>query len=394
MRNDEGEGGEGEPLGGREAFGAVLPRSVQPDSVQSGVLECAALVAGTPVSVRLGWQAWGQLNAAHDNAVLVCHYYTGTMRAAGCSPDGTPGWWSALIGPGKAVDTDQFFVVCMNTLSNVQTHEDAVITTGPDTLHPDGTPWGERFPAWEFADLHALQLNLMHALAVPRWHAVIGPSFGGMQALQWAARTPELAVRVAAVAASPQSGVTLRGVFGPLMREVTPTGGIDAALRLISFFGLGADGLHHLFGHTDFDAYLRSRAQTASLPHILDIARVVQTHRMPGQAQDLFARWQESGLRLLTVNISGDQFFPAAEMRTFAGASHIAGVAHQHLEYASACGHLGCVQDTLPFAAALRDLLHDQASGLAPAHSALADRGQESVAELLTKRWTDLDSAL
>jgi homoserine O-acetyltransferase len=184
-----------------------------------------------------------------------------------------------------------------------------------------------------------------------------------MQALQWAARTPELAQRVAVVAASPQSGVALRGVFGPLMREIVPTGGLDAALRLISFFGLGADGLHHLFAHTDFDAYLRTRAQTASLPHILDIARVVQTHGLPEQTQDLFARWKNSGLRLLTVNISGDQFFPAAEMRTFAQTSQAAEVSHRHLEYPSACGHLGCVQDTLPFADALRELLHDQTSG-------------------------------
>ncbi|MFB9991497.1 alpha/beta fold hydrolase [Deinococcus oregonensis] len=373
MRKDEGEAGEG---------GA---------DVQSGVLETVALIAGTEapaVAVRLGWQAWGQLNAARDNAVLVCHYYTGTMRAAGRSPDGTPGWWSALIGPGEAVDTNRFFVICMNTLSNVQAHEDAVITTGPETLHPDGTRWGERFPAWDFADLHALQLDLMHTLGVPRWHAVIGPSFGGMQALQWAARTPELAVRVAAVAASPQAGVALRGVFGPLMRELAPTGGLDAALRLISFFGLGADGLHHLFQHTDFDAYLRSRAQTASLSHILDLARVVQTHQIRGQSQDLFARWQESGLRVLTVNISGDQFFPAAEMRTFAQASQSAGVAHHHLEYASACGHLGCVQETLPFAAALRGLLHDQA--FSPAHAASTGTDQEPLA----KRWTDLDSVL
>ncbi|MDB5044921.1 MAG: Homoserine O-acetyltransferase [Deinococcus sp.] len=328
-----------------------------------GVLDTVARLAGTEVPVRLGWQAWGQLNAAHDNAVLVCHYYTGTMRAAGRHTDGTLGWWSDLIGPGKAVDTEQFFVVCMNTLSNVQAHEDALITTGPDTLHPDGTRWGERFPAWDFSDLHALQLELMQTLSVPHWHAVIGPSFGGMQALQWAARTPELARRVAAVAASPHSGVALQGVFGPLMRAVVPTGGLDAALRLISFFGLGTDGLHHLFQQTDFNAYLRSRAVTASLPHILDIARVVQTHQLTGLAHspELFARWQGAGLRLLTVNISGDQFFPAAEMRTFAQTSRASGVAHHHLEYPSAYGHLGCVQDTQPFAAALSDLLHDRA---------------------------------
>ncbi|MFD1730753.1 hypothetical protein ACFSC4_06195 [Deinococcus malanensis] len=157
------------------------------------VLNTEALLGGVRVRVRLGAQSWGTLSSARDNAVLVCHYYTGTMRAAGRNPDGTPAWWDALIGPGKAIDTDRFFVVCMNTPSNAQCLDSGMVTTGPDTLHPDGRLWGSRFPAWDFGDLHALQLDLMHQLGVPRWHAVVGPSLGGIQALHWAARTPELA---------------------------------------------------------------------------------------------------------------------------------------------------------------------------------------------------------
>ncbi|EYB67929.1 homoserine O-acetyltransferase [Deinococcus phoenicis] len=328
-------------------------------------------LAGVTVPVRLGVQTWGRLNGARDNAVLVCHYYTGTARAAGVAADGTPGWWAALIGPGRAVDTDRFFVVAMNTLSNVQARDPQVVTTGPDTPHPDGDPWGERFPAWDFADLHALQLALLRHLGAERWHAVLGPSFGAMQALQWAARTPDLAPRVAAVATSPGAGPVLRGAFGPLLRDVALTGGLSGALRLISLFGLGADGLEHTFRDADFGAYLRSRAATASLAHILDIGRVVETHDLcaaqphPEQARagqpraELFARWRDVGLRLLTVNIRGDQFFPAAEMRAFAGASQAAGAAHTHLEYDSVHGHLACVADTAPFAGLLRALLDD-----------------------------------
>ncbi|BDP42057.1 hypothetical protein DAETH_20260 [Deinococcus aetherius] len=120
--------------------------------------------------------------------------------------DGVPGWWDSLIGPGRAVDTDRFFVVAMNTLSNVQVLDPRVVTTGPDTEHPQGGAWGGRFPAWTFADLHALQLALLRRLGAENWQAVVGPSLGGMQALQWAARSPDLAPRVAAVATSPCAG--------------------------------------------------------------------------------------------------------------------------------------------------------------------------------------------
>lgn len=325
----------------------------------SFVLESGALLPGVPV--RLGAQSWGELNAARDNAVLVCHYYTGTMQAAGRNSDGTPGWWEALIGPGKVVDTSRFFVICMNSFSNVQARDGLVITTGPDSTAPDGQAWGERFPAWSFAELHAAQLALMHALKLPRWHAVIGPSFGGMQALQWAARTPELAPRVAAIATSPQAGPVLREVFAPTLRDVAQNSGLEGTLRLISYFGMGSDGLEGLFREASFAAYLRIRSGTASLAHILDIGRVVATHDLGAvtSQSELFSRWVESGLRLLTANIQGDQFFPAAEMRAFAQDSRAAGVQHQHVEFSSPSGHLGCVLDTRKFAPALSALLTD-----------------------------------
>lgn len=323
------------------------------------VLEREVNLAGVPVQVRLGAQSWGELNRERDNAVLVCHYYTGTMRAAGKNPDGTPAWWAPLIGPGQAIDTDKYFVVCMNTPSNVQANDPQVVTTGPDSLAPDGQPWGERFPAWTFLDLHALQLELMNELNIPRWHAVLGPSLGGMQALHWAALTPELAPRVAAVVTSYKAGPVLREMFSPMLRDMAQAGGLEGALRLISFFGFGADGIEALFREASFSAYLRARLSTASLPHILDIGRLVASYDLGvvGRQDELFGRWRASGLNLLTVNVLGDQFFPAAEMRTFAGASRAAGVNHEHLEFASDRGHLACLLETERFAGALRTLL-------------------------------------
>ncbi|UBV41634.1 alpha/beta fold hydrolase [Deinococcus taeanensis] len=323
-------------------------------------------IQGVAVPLRLGGQAWGELNAARDNAVLVCHHYTGTMRAAGRNPDGTPGWWDTLIGPGRALDTDRYHVVCLNTLGNVQVQDPAVVTTGPATPHPDGRPWGERFPAWTMADLHAAQRGLLRALGAPHWHAVTGPSFGGMQALQWAARTPALAPRVAAIVSSPVAGPVLRGVFGPVLRSAASAGGASAlheTLRVITFFGLGADGLEATFRRDDLDAYLRTRTVNADLAHVLEIGRAVQTHDItaicpPGA---LHQQWREHGTRLLSVNVRGDQFFPAAEMRDFAAQAQAAGVTFNHLEFDSPRGHLGGLADTDAFEAPLRALLESDA---------------------------------
>ncbi len=321
-----------------------------------------ALGGASPVPVRLGVETWGALSGARDNAVLVCHYYTGTMHAAGRysgSALETPGWWDALIGPGRAIDTDRFFVVCMNTPSNVQARDPRVVTVGPDTPGPNGERWGERFPAWGFADLFELQRELMVRLGIPRWHAVAGPSLGGIQALHWAARAPDLAPRVAVIAASPHAGPVLRDTFGPLLRGVAASGRVVEALRLISFFGLGADGVRAWFSREDFGQYLRSRSGYASLAHVLDIARAVATHDLAQVAppEELFARWRAADLRLLSVNVRGDQFFPVGDMRAFAAAGQAAGVQHTHEEFDSEIGHLACVFEPERFAGALRALV-------------------------------------
>ncbi|MGM9323108.1 alpha/beta fold hydrolase, partial [Deinococcus aquaticus] len=138
-----------------------------------------------------------------------------------------------------------------------------------------------------------------------------------------------------------------------------PDAALRETLRLITFFGLGADGMDLLFRGEDVNAYLRTRTATADLRHVLDIGRAVQTHDLLEVAplDDLCRRWREHGTRLLSVNVRGDQFFPAAEMRDFAAQTRAAGVAHTHLEFDSPRGHLGGLTDTAAFEDALRDLL-------------------------------------
>ena len=138
--------------------------------------------------VVLAYETWGTLNEDASNAILVCHALTGDSHAAGPLAPGhpTPGWWDTLIGPGKAIDTDRWFVVCVNVLGGCQG------STGPASPHPvDGKPYGSRFPVVTVRDWVRLQAMVGTHLGVHTWHSVIGGSMGGMMVLEWALMFPE-----------------------------------------------------------------------------------------------------------------------------------------------------------------------------------------------------------
>ncbi|MDR6612480.1 MULTISPECIES: homoserine O-acetyltransferase [unclassified Leifsonia] len=151
--------------------------------------------------VRVAYETWGTLSPERDNAVLVLHALTGDSHAVGPAGRGhrTPGWWQGIIGPGKAIDTDRWFVVAPNMLGGCQG------TTGPASLAPDGAEWGARFPFTTIRDQVAAQAALADAIGLDRWAAVIGGSMGGMQALEWAVMFPERVERLAVIAAPPYS---------------------------------------------------------------------------------------------------------------------------------------------------------------------------------------------
>jgi len=151
--------------------------------------------------VRIAYETWGELSEARDNAVLVLHALTGDAHAVGPAGPGqrTAGWWQGIIGPGKAIDTDRWFVVVPNMLGGCQG------TTGPASLAPDGAEWGSRFPFTTIRDQVVAQAQLADALRLDRWAAVVGGSMGGMQALEWAVTFPERVERLAVIAAPPSS---------------------------------------------------------------------------------------------------------------------------------------------------------------------------------------------
>jgi homoserine O-acetyltransferase/O-succinyltransferase len=148
--------------------------------------------------VQVAYETWGTLNSARDNAVLVEHALTGDSHVSGPAGPGhpTPGWWDGLIGPGRPLDTDRWFVVASNVLGGCQG------TTGPSSAAPDGSPWGSRFPFVTIRDQVAVEARLADALGVAAWASVIGGSMGGMRSLEWAVTYPDRVVAAIVLAST------------------------------------------------------------------------------------------------------------------------------------------------------------------------------------------------
>ena len=138
-------------------------------------------------NVTVAYETWGTLNAEGTNAVYIAHALTGDSHVAGPAGVGhkTGGWWDALVGQGKAIDTDEWFVVCANILGGCQG------TTGPASLAPDGKPWGSRFPTVTIEDMVEVELRFTNAIGIKRWALMLGPSLGGMRVLDWMIRYPD-----------------------------------------------------------------------------------------------------------------------------------------------------------------------------------------------------------
>jgi homoserine O-acetyltransferase len=148
--------------------------------------------------VEVAYETYGTLSQARDNAVVVCHALTGDAHAAGHHGDERRrGWWDNIIGPGRPLDTDRFFVICANLLGGCQG------TTGPSSTDPrTGRPYGLDFPLLSVSDFVTTHRRLVAHLGITRLHAVVGGSLGGMQALSWALEAPEQVESAVIVATS------------------------------------------------------------------------------------------------------------------------------------------------------------------------------------------------
>ncbi|NOX25652.1 MAG: homoserine O-acetyltransferase [Deltaproteobacteria bacterium] len=138
--------------------------------------------------VTIAYETYGELDSGKNNAVLVCHALSGDAHAAGFHAGANkPGWWEIMIGPGKAIDTNKYFVICTNILGG------CMGTTGPASINKKtGKPYGLRFPVITIGDMVNAQKALLDSLAITRLLTVIGGSIGGMQALEWSVRYPQM----------------------------------------------------------------------------------------------------------------------------------------------------------------------------------------------------------
>jgi len=161
-----------------------------------------------PLALELGgklslltvrYETYGTLNAAADNAVLICHALSGDSHVARHNSEDTPGWWDIVVGPGRPIDTEKYFVVCPNVLGGCRG------SSGPNSLNPEnGEPYGSDFPEITIFDMVEAQRRLIDHLGITRLHAVVGGSMGGQMVLCWAVEHPEMVGAGVALATAPR----------------------------------------------------------------------------------------------------------------------------------------------------------------------------------------------
>ena len=357
-------------------------------------------LSGQSFDVTIGYETYGELNAARDNAILLCHYWTGTSHAAGryTSADPAPGWWDALVGPGKPIDTARYFVICSDTLANVQAHDPNVISTGPASIDPvSGQPYGSRYPVVTFRDMVHVQHALLTHLGISKLHAVGGPSGGGMQALEWAVTYPDFATRIFGVCTFPRSSAWFTMAVYRLCRALItadpdwhggdyyhtpgPQTGFRQALALITLLAqtparINATALASpagwelppdpptlsdpdgLFAHEhDMAAFITGRAATADANAFLAIARAATLHDV-GWRRGGFARALATvRARTLLIACEQDLFFPPMDSAAAIEAIRAGGGAAELYPFSSDFGHFGCLFDTGKFADRLGDFI-------------------------------------
>ncbi|WP_436699540.1 homoserine O-acetyltransferase MetX [Nocardioides sp. BYT-33-1] len=314
--------------------------------------------------VEVAYETYGELNAARDNAVMVCHALTGDAHAAGLHLGAKRrGWWDNLIGPGKAVDTDRFFVVSANLLGGCSG------TTGPSSIDPaTGRAYGPDFPALDMADFVAAHRRLLDHLGVGRLHAAVGGSMGGMQILEWALREPDRIDRAVLVAASSRlttENIAFSSVARAAIMEdpdfhggryaehgVTPRHGLKIARMMAHITYVSDISLETKFGHrrdttgldrrlgTDFEVEHYLQHQGESFLDRFDALSYLHLTR-PMDYFDPFGTHPDAvpSTRFRLVSFDSDWRFPTAHSLRIRDQLAARGVSVEHTELTSPWGH-------------------------------------------------------
>ncbi len=216
--------------------------------------------------VKVGWESYGTLNADRSNAVLICHFFSGNSHAAGkyAATDAAAGYWDAIIGPGKAIDTNKYFVLSSDTLVNLNTGDPKTTTTGPASIDPDtGKPYALDFPVVTIADFVNVQKALVESLGIKRLALVAGPSMGSLQTFEWAARYPEMVAKAMPVIGAGEADAQLIAWLdvwaapilvdpnwnkGDYYGRTPPNAGLAKALTVVTLQANHADWANATFG--------------------------------------------------------------------------------------------------------------------------------------------------
>lgn len=340
-------------------------------------------------NVRVGYESYGTLNAAKDNVILICHYFTGTSHAAGKykPEDAAPGYWDAIIGAGKAIDTDKYFVVSSDTLLNVNTKDPNVTTTGPSTINPDtGKAYGLTFPVVSFRDFVNVQKALLDSLGIKKLVAVAGASGGGIQATEWAAAYPDMVERViAAIAPGLEIDGYGVGVLNLWSTPITmdpkwnsgdyygreePTEGVTQALKLLALTLASDGGTEKRFGRKwavpdkDPGAALgnlyaiedglykggAARAKTVDANHFLYLVKTNQLFSVTAETKRIKAKF-------LFVPAKSDPLFPPWMARRATETLRAQGNVAEVFEIDGDGGHYDGLFQISQASAAIRDFL-------------------------------------
>jgi homoserine O-acetyltransferase len=330
-------------------------------------------------SVQVAYETYGTLNADKSNAVLLCHALTADQFAASDHPvTGKPGWWAHLIGPGKIIDTDRYFVICSNVLGG------CMGTTGPMSENiASGEPYGLSLPVITLGDMARAQFALVDHLGIETLMAVIGGSMGGMQVLQWAADYPErvfAAAPIATAARHTAQNIAFHEVGRQAVmadpawqsgayyaNEERPQKGLAVARMAAHVTYLSEEALERKFGRNlqdretigfSFDAdfqiesYLRHQGKNFisrfDANSYLYITRAMDYFDLGGKA-GLAARFQGSRTRFLLTSFTSDWLYPTTESRHIVKALHGAGVDVSFVEIESDKGHDAFLLEELEF---------------------------------------------
>nr|WP_321984876.1 homoserine O-acetyltransferase [uncultured Lichenicoccus sp.] len=359
----------------------------QPTAPTSAIHRCIALPDGLTLDcgvhlppLEIALCSYGTLNRAADNAILVCHALTGDQYVAEPHPvTGKPGWWSRMVGPGRPVDTDRFFVLCMNVLGG------CMGSTGPRSPRPGfsekdaSEPWGTDFPPITIRDMVRAQRLVIAELGISRLFAVIGGSMGGMQVLQWAAAFPELVFAAVPIATAPfHSAQNI--AFNEVSRQAIfadpdwqggrywsdgriPSRGLAVARMMAHITYLSEEALTRKFGRRlrrdpynaeaplalfgemfEVESYLRHQGSSFvsrfDANSYLTITRAMDYFDLAADHDgDLAVAFQGTTTRFCVISFSSDWLFPTAQSRAVARALNRAAANVSFVEIESDKGH-------------------------------------------------------